>query len=53
MKTNGKPINEALKDIESSADTLRYYGGILPAVLKGFSFYICNLKFYKTKTLIK
>lgn len=46
MKTNGKPINEALSDISSSADTLAFYGGILPAALKGFILYFfINLKF--------
>ncbi|KAI1725294.1 aldehyde dehydrogenase family domain-containing protein [Ditylenchus destructor] len=35
VKTNGKPINEARCDIESSADTFTFYGGILPAAIKG------------------
>uniref|UniRef100_A0A914I7H5 Aldehyde dehydrogenase domain-containing protein n=1 Tax=Globodera rostochiensis TaxID=31243 RepID=A0A914I7H5_GLORO len=34
-RTNGKPIVEARVDIESSADTFAFYGGILPAEFKG------------------
>jgi acyl-CoA reductase-like NAD-dependent aldehyde dehydrogenase len=33
--TNGKPLSEARLDIDSSADTFAFYGGILPAQLKG------------------
>ncbi|CAJ0580704.1 unnamed protein product, partial [Mesorhabditis spiculigera] len=35
VRTNGKPLVEARIDIDYSADTLEYYGGIAPAVLKG------------------
>ncbi|KJH45095.1 aldehyde dehydrogenase family protein [Dictyocaulus viviparus] len=35
VKTNGKPIYEARMDIESSADTLEYFGGVSAAVLQG------------------
>nr|CAD2178673.1 unnamed protein product [Meloidogyne enterolobii] len=35
VKTNGKPLIEARLDIESSADTFSFYGGILPAQMKG------------------
>nr|CAD2165824.1 unnamed protein product [Meloidogyne enterolobii] len=35
VKTNGKPLTEARSDIESSADTFSFYGGILPAQMKG------------------
>uniref|UniRef100_A0A7I4YDD3 Aldehyde dehydrogenase domain containing protein n=1 Tax=Haemonchus contortus TaxID=6289 RepID=A0A7I4YDD3_HAECO len=35
VKTNGKPIYEARIDIESSADTFDFYGGVAAAVLQG------------------
>jgi aldehyde dehydrogenase family 9 protein A1 len=35
VRTNGKPLVEARIDIDYSADTLEYYGGIAAAVLKG------------------
>uniref|UniRef100_A0A1I8BS79 Aldedh domain-containing protein n=1 Tax=Meloidogyne hapla TaxID=6305 RepID=A0A1I8BS79_MELHA len=35
VRTNGKPLIEARLDIESSADTFSFYGGILPAQIKG------------------
>ncbi|ETN80184.1 putative betaine-aldehyde dehydrogenase [Necator americanus] len=35
VKTNGKPIYEARVDIESSADTFDFFGGVAPAVLQG------------------
>ena len=35
VRTNGKPLTEARADIESSADTFAFYGGILPAEMKG------------------
>ncbi|VDO21978.1 unnamed protein product [Heligmosomoides polygyrus] len=36
VKTNGKPIYEARVDIESSADTFDFFGGVAPAVLQGW-----------------
>ncbi|CAJ0597663.1 unnamed protein product [Cylicocyclus nassatus] len=35
VKTNGKPIYEARVDIQSSADTFDFFGGVAPAVLQG------------------
>ncbi|KAK6038265.1 hypothetical protein COOONC_24230 [Cooperia oncophora] len=35
VKTNGKAIYEARVDIESSADTFDFYGGVAAAVLQG------------------
>ncbi|KAK5973509.1 Aldedh domain-containing protein, partial [Trichostrongylus colubriformis] len=35
VKTNGKTIFEARVDIESSADTFDFYGGVAAAVLQG------------------
>lgn len=35
VRGNGKPIYEARVDIESSADTFEFYGGIAPAALQG------------------
>ncbi|KAF7634014.1 Aldedh domain-containing protein [Meloidogyne graminicola] len=35
VRTNGKPLIEARSDIESSADTFSFYGGIFPAQMKG------------------
>ncbi|VDM41726.1 unnamed protein product [Toxocara canis] len=35
VRGNGKPIYEARADIESSADTFDFYGGIAPAALQG------------------
>ncbi|PIO74768.1 betaine-aldehyde dehydrogenase domain protein [Teladorsagia circumcincta] len=35
VKTNGKAIHEARTDIESSADTFDFYGGVAAAVLQG------------------
>ncbi|KAH7731646.1 Protein ALH-12 b [Aphelenchoides avenae] len=38
VRTNGKCINEAKVDVDSSADTFRFYAGITPEALKGAYF---------------
>ncbi|CAK5075086.1 unnamed protein product [Meloidogyne enterolobii] len=47
VKTNGKPLIEARLDIESSADTFTFYGGILPAQMKGEKISFKDLKIFK------
>uniref|UniRef100_A0A0K0FUE5 Aldehyde dehydrogenase family 1 member A3 (inferred by orthology to a human protein) n=1 Tax=Strongyloides venezuelensis TaxID=75913 RepID=A0A0K0FUE5_STRVS len=44
VRTNGKPIREAVFDISQSADTLDFYAGIAPQALLGNFFPLANNK---------
>uniref|UniRef100_A0AC35U342 Aldedh domain-containing protein n=1 Tax=Rhabditophanes sp. KR3021 TaxID=114890 RepID=A0AC35U342_9BILA len=48
-RTNGKPIREALLDIEQAADMLDYYAGIAPQVLLGDCFDLTGERHAYTK----